>query len=114
MPPSWLSNPCPPWCSTEHQETDPPADRFHQSATRLIAVIEGSEPSSAEAGSAQASEVALTATSTASDPEIWISIRNQEYPQHGIELTLESAARLNRALGDFLKTIQPTEQPTTG
>lgn len=30
--PSWLSEPCPPWCVADHKETDHPADRVHDSA----------------------------------------------------------------------------------
>ncbi|WP_182377222.1 hypothetical protein [Nocardioides sp. WS12] len=39
--PTWLDEPCPPWCVRAHLEDDHPEDRYHQSEPSFFAGVAG-------------------------------------------------------------------------
>jgi hypothetical protein len=97
--PSWLTSPCPPWCTRRHREEDLPADRWHQDDGVALPLV-----------LARVDEVTLRPVPYAADVVVrrvrepvehaptWVVVAEAEDAAHGWILSLESAAALRAAL----------------
>lgn len=100
--PAAPAEPCPPWCDGEHIEPGDATCGRHQSATRVVPIIQprghGHRPGDDVAGA----ELSVLAFRDIGRRETWIAIAGEE---QALELTLESARRLHAAFGALLHDI---------
>ena len=95
--PSWLLEDCPPWCVAEHEASDHPHDRSHQSAIVTIPVVlreqilRGGRLTNLERGA----DFDIARFRPIGTPMEWVFVGDDE---HRLELSVESAARLVAAL----------------
>lgn len=105
--PSWLQEACPPWCQREHLEDDHPDDRMHESSPISIPVIALTR--TFDDGSLEqvlnATEFELVRYRYVDDQQEWLYLGNGVQQ---VEISLESARRLQRRLGEVLFNMQAT------
>lgn len=112
--PEWLTEDCPVWCDGDHGDQHLLEDRRHHSDYRIVPVIQhradlswGHPPSPDDVDADQLNALARRDVGA---QETWVVIANDA---QRVEVTLESAARLHRALGGLLDRAMP-DAPTTG
>lgn len=103
--PTWQTDECPPWCVTDHRESDPPEDRFHDSATHYVPVTLGIKDSDQLTPAITPAELFLTTSRPCGEHDDWTFVG--EPARHGQHLMLskESARRLAEALLEHLDTL---------
>ena len=97
--PSWLTSPCPSWCTRPHREHDHPEDRRHQADGVVIPAVLGRvDPGGLSLG-AQPGEIVVQRVRDlpASAPTWWV-VAESELARTPLVLSHESAARLRSAL----------------
>lgn len=101
---AWLDD-CPPWCAGEQCRTELPEDRCHQSSIQSIPAITFDRGVSLELQQDVATPTSFDLVSLQRHPhgDIWIFIGDDE---QAIELTLESAQRLQRHLDLLLERFR--------
>ena len=98
--PSWQTDACPPWCVGGHGELDHPDDRVHRSRSVVVPVVarhtwfEGA----LLRRSADAVDFDVAISQVDGESDIWLYVGAG--PAASIEVTLESAERLVRAIGE--------------
>lgn len=103
-PPDWLSEPCPSWCCGDHEGQEHPADRRHFSdlptvpVTTLVRHVSADHPSTIERDAA-ATDFTVELSRYVGDQDIWLFVGDEG---EGIEVSLESARRLHRAMDEVL------------
>lgn len=95
QPPRWKPDLCPPWCVSEHDEDDLPADQFHDSAGAAVPVIICER---ADVEQPYGTDLLLTLVRRFETREDWLHLSAPEAGMRGVTLTLESARRLGQAL----------------
>ena len=96
--PTWLNEPCPPWCTRGHEEDDHPEDRYHCSEPSYVAAIITAIDTVPLTTSMTGLDLTVRRGRYAEDVTEWVSIEpvNQREPR--LVLTIDSAARLDTAL----------------
>lgn len=99
--PSWLTAPCPPWCTRSHHEQDHPEDRRHQDDGTVVPVVLGRVEPGRLGYLAQAGEVVVQRVRELPPgaPTWWV-IAESERARAPLVLSEESAARLRSALSE--------------
>lgn len=104
--PSWLNEPCPPWCGCDHHGQDHPVDRIHASDAASVPVIERSrilDPASGEVLPVpHASEAAVMAVQPVGTGDVWVSLSTET---HQLEVSLESLQRLRRPITELIEQL---------
>ncbi|WP_370289681.1 hypothetical protein [Nocardioides sp.] len=96
-PPTWLSEPCPTWCTREHLDDDHPDDRFHQSEARFVAAI--ASPAAVPDPAALASlDLVVRAGRHLGHDLTWIQVSAAEAAHPTLVLSLDSALLLGGAI----------------
>lgn len=102
--PSWLTEPCPPWCVVDHGLQVIEADRRHEAEAVAVPVIVRQPPRCTTIGqrpsSATVDEVDLAIFRDVDGDETWVVIADGT---QSIEFTLESASRVSLALDELLR-----------
>jgi len=97
--PSWLTEPCPPWCTREHHEDDHPEDRIHQDDGVVIPVVLAEIDSATMRPTPRAVELVIRKVGPiADDRSTWISIQETEGPDNYLLLSEQSAGLVSRTL----------------
>lgn len=97
--PTWLQEPCPPWCTGDHSGQDFVVDRHHESPLMTIPVIQqitvwpavDAEPRHL----LDAGELVLVLTRPVGGDETFVVIADE---RTRLQVTVESARRLHRAM----------------
>lgn len=97
---------CPTWCRRAHVEVHPD-DRHHAGAVRRAAVVVGDPLLEPDDLASPCSVVARLLRRTDSD-QTWVEMVSEEGRAVRMVVTLESARRLRRVLGDLLATAVDT------
>lgn len=99
--PSWLTSPCPPWCTRAHHEDDHPEDRRHQDDGVVVPALLGRVEPRQLAYVAHAGELVVQRVRDlpASAPT-WLIITESESAGGALVLSRESVGRLRAALRD--------------
>lgn len=99
--PTWLREPCPPWCTGEHWEGDHPDDRVHRSGLTTLAgfLARGAVPTEFEEEPAHLVVQVLRPVGGATT---WVQVREAEGAHHRLTLTSATA----RALGASLVALR--------
>lgn len=100
--PGWLTEPCPSWCDEQHDDQDLIDDRRHHSAFWVVPVIQPVERYRHLSHRLEASELTMLTFRDVADRETWVAIAND---QQRLELTLESALRLQAGLLQLLDAV---------
>ncbi|MDQ1138445.1 hypothetical protein QE410_003244 [Microbacterium sp. SORGH_AS 1204] len=98
---------CPSWCDREHL-TDIGADQIHEAPLESVPVVAMSRTfprGGALLRSVEATEVVVFAYQYVGDDETWIAVVEEELQRQRIEISLESARRLQRSLTALLDRI---------
>ncbi len=85
--PSWQREPCPAWCVVEHDESDLPDDRVHDSAGRSTPAVLGGPLEDEQA----ATELLILMSRRSGDAVDWVFVGEPERDGHGLSLSRESA-----------------------
>lgn len=99
--PSWLDEPCPTWCAGLHDEAEQPADRRHASYHPTVPVIRIDDRDTDQQTPRRfvaADEFELVRHRQVGDAEEWVYLGDGEGSGQRLEITIESARRLARAL----------------
>lgn len=100
LSPTWLTEPCPPWCVREHREDDHPEDRKHESdATLFPAVVATFDPKEERS---RPCEFVVTLSRRVGAAETWLFIGEAEGGEHRILTTPASAVRLLGAVSGLV------------
>ena len=98
---------CPSWCDREHL-TDVSADKIHQGRLESIPVV-ALNRSLSDAGALvrtiEATEIVVFPYQYVGDDEVWIGVVEEELQRQRIEISLESARRLQRSLTALLDLV---------
>ncbi|MDQ6523624.1 hypothetical protein RB608_08445 [Nocardioides sp. LHD-245] len=100
--PIWLLEPCPEWCTREHEEDDHPKDRYHASEATYLPVIGATADTVPATASADAFELVIHIRRQLDDPTDWVTVEPAQTRLPRLTLTRESATRLVRALAEQL------------
>ncbi len=105
-PPVWLSEPCPAWCGGDHSGQHCPVDRRHESEYVIVPVIQQTTRWRGDARdplrTVTPTELNVVVFRDVGDDETWVAVANDA--QH-LEISVESARRLHRALGEALTHV---------
>jgi hypothetical protein len=96
--PTWLDEPCPPWCLREHDEDDHPEDREHRGAAIDVAVVATGEDAVPVTDALSHLDLVVQLHRRVGGPEEWVSIEPAEARQPRLALTRGSARALVAAL----------------
>lgn len=94
--PSWQHDTCPAWCISAHAEDDPAADQVHDSSGTFLTVVTEDPVQHCE----DEVLVFLATSRKVGSTEDWIHLSTPDDGQVNLTLTVESAARLSRVLGE--------------
>lgn len=103
--PAWLVEPCPQWCSVNHNEQTLAPDRRHESHVMVVSAVSRHRRRSADGtiGHVVVAEeldvLLFRDIGEGTSSETWLGIASNA---DSIELTLESAQRLVVVLGQIL------------
>lgn len=103
--PSWLTESCPAWCAGQHAESDFPDDRAHSSDTPSVPVIRTDHVLQGDAVRhciAAADFEVVRRRGINGDGDEWIYVGDGIGTGQHLEITVESARRLARALATLL------------
>jgi hypothetical protein len=101
--PSWLLEPCPAWCTREHEEDDHPEDRYHASEATCLPAIGATADTVPAAASADAFDLIVHIRRQLDDPTDWVTIEPAQTRLPRLTLTRESTLWLVRALDEQLR-----------
>jgi hypothetical protein len=101
-PPTWLTEPCPPWCARDHREQDHPEDRYHQSAASIAPVIASTLPTVPLTASLEPIDLVVRIGRYVGDLAEWVAIEPLELVQPRLVLTVESTRQLVRHIDEQL------------
>lgn len=102
--PDWLTEPCPAWCSGDHDGQQYPADRQHQSPQHWHPAVmqhrdhDGHHPTRFPT----ATEFCVVAVRYVGERETWIAIATETQQ---LEFSHESARRLHAELDGLLRRM---------
>ncbi|WP_392390977.1 DUF6907 domain-containing protein [Nocardioides sp. LHD-245] len=96
--PTWLAEPCPPWCLREHDEDDHPDDREHRGEAVDLAVVATGEDAVPVTDALAPLELVVQLHRRVGAPVEWVSIEPAEARQPRLALTRGSARALATAL----------------
>lgn len=102
--PSWLTGPCPAWCTRQHAEDDHPEDRYHQSQPTLAAAIAGTGDAVPVTASLQPATLAARAGRYADDDLTWLVVEPLEGRPY-LVITAASARGLVHVLQEQLRGL---------
>lgn len=105
--PSWLREPCPWWCTREHDEDDHPEDRYHRSEASLAPAVAGHTDVLPMTASLEAVEVIVRRGRHVGESVEWLAIESDELQRLRLLLTVESARSLVSALMHQLRSGDP-------
>jgi hypothetical protein len=100
--PTWLVEPCPPWCLREHEEADHPEDREHRGAAVRVSVLASGEDTIPATASLGALDLLVQLHRRVGETLEWVSIEPAEARQPRLALSRESARFLTRALAEVV------------
>lgn len=98
MRPTWLRGACPRWCAREHQESDLPDDRYHQSDPTLVPAILVVEDGVPVTKFFRGANMVVWVGRYDDDLLDWIAIEPTEERTPSLVLTAESARLMTRAV----------------
>ncbi|MCX6401635.1 MAG: hypothetical protein NTX33_17115 [Propionibacteriales bacterium] len=96
--PTWLDEPCPPWCVRDHEEDDHPEDRYHQSEPSLFVGVAGSGDQVPVTASLAPLTLGIRLGCHVGEARAWVVIESLETRHPRMVLTEEAAAALRQAL----------------
>ncbi len=96
--PTWLDEPCPPWCVRDHEEDDHPEDRYHQSEPSLFAAIAGSGDQVPMTASLAPLTLGIHLGRHVGETRAWVVIESLETRHPRMVLTEEAAVALQQQL----------------
>lgn len=97
--PTWLDEPCPPWCARVHDEGDHPEDRVHQGEPSIVpAVLLRDSPTLADDRREVPGEVLAQAMRALGSSRTWVLICEPEDVTSMTMLDASSAGELADAL----------------
>lgn len=99
----WQQEPCPPWCATEHHETDLVDDRIHDSVGAFVSAALA--PRDAQP-STEPQDLIIAAYRHFGSEHTWVYVGETVRDGMGLTLSPESAARLGQALSTFSAGIE--------
>jgi hypothetical protein len=113
--PSWLSEPCPAWCTRSHHDDDHPDDRWHDSETTLVPVTALRRDTGAGAGRFEPEQAVVTIVTSrhVGDTVTTTFIGYGDRPHTALQLTPESAARLAEAVTRHASMVADDRRPAT-
>ncbi len=100
--PSWLVEPCPSWCAREHEETDHPEDRYHQSDPAVVPAIASTVVSVPVTASFEEVDLVIRRCRYVADSVEWMAIEGLKSVEPRLVLTSDSARVLLRVLAEQL------------
>jgi len=95
--------PCPSWCRSNHREQRHPDDRYHDSLSEYVPALLG-RGRGGHIESTQTELLIVTSRKVGHD-DTWTFIGEPDRPAQHLQLSPESAARLNDALTRHLSMI---------
>ncbi|WP_235737994.1 DUF6907 domain-containing protein [Nocardioides alcanivorans] len=95
---------CPPWCRSNHLEQDHPDDHYHDSAAAYVPVLLGRGTGQGQVEAVQ-TELLIVTSRKSGHHEDWLFIGEPDRPGQHLQLSRESARRLNVALTRHLEAI---------
>lgn len=104
--PSWLVEPCPPWCARDHLESDHDEDRYHQSEASIVPVVAGPGDSVPITASLDDVDLVVRVGRHLSEPRAWVAIEAADRPEPRLVLTVESARSVARHLDEQLRQVR--------
>lgn len=99
--------PCPVWCDREHLH-DPETDAVHQVVLESVPVVALNRVISTEGQlvrTVEATELEVAAYQYVGDDEVWVAVVEGEGLRQWVEISLESARRLARAVTALLERV---------
>jgi hypothetical protein len=97
--PSWLTTPCPDWCTRRHLEQDPPADRAHQDDGVVVPMLLArTDEATLEPVPYAADVVVRLVREPAEHAPTWVVVAEAEDATSTWIMSQESAAALRAAL----------------
>lgn len=100
--PTWLDEPCPPWCARVHQEQDHPEDRYHQSEPSIFTGVAGAGDQVPVTASLRPLSLGIRLGRHVGDAEVWLAIETLEAPHPRLVLTETTAQVLLQRLDQQL------------
>jgi hypothetical protein len=100
--PTWLTEPCPAWCTRVHLEADHPEDRYHQSTATFIPAIVGVRDTVPVTASLEELDLTVWIGRYVGDIVEWAVVEPVEQRQPRLILSVESARALTRGLAEQL------------
>lgn len=93
--PTWLTEPCPPWCVRDHAESDHAEDRYHQSeGSWVAALMEDATPGPAVA---RTTDLVVRLVRRLGEATTWVRVEEAEGAL-SLRLSAGSALRLADAI----------------
>lgn len=96
--PTWLDEPCPPWCVRTHREDDHPEDRYHQSEPSLFAGVAGDGDQVPMTASLSPMTLGVRLGRHVGEAAAWVVIESLESRHPRLVLTAEAAVALRQGL----------------
>lgn len=96
--PTWLGEPCPPWCVRTHLEDDHPEDRHHQSEPSLFAAIAGDGDQVPMTASLAPLTLGIRLGRHVGEARAWVVIESLETRHPRLVLSEEAAGALRHQL----------------
>lgn len=103
--PTWLHEPCPPWCARPHRERDHPDDRQHQNDAVIVSAVLFRWDGTGDLASEPA-EIVVSVARPVHRGETQVFIGEAEGSEQFLRISLESAQRLSTALDNALSSIR--------
>jgi len=100
--PSWLEEPCPPWCRRAHAEDDHPEDRNHQSEPSLFLAVAGTGDGVPVTATLRPTTLTVRMGRYVGERTTWLAIEDSEEPGPRMVLTDSSAWALHQMLAQQL------------
>lgn len=100
--PSWLTEPCPKWCSGYHEGQQHPADHQHQSPQRWhpAVILQRGHDERGVIRYAAATEFCVVAVRYVDEDDTWVAIATETQQ---LEFSHESAKRLHAEIDGLLR-----------
>lgn len=96
--PTWLDEPCPPWCVRTHLEDDHPEDRYHQSDPSFFTGVAGDGDQVPMTASLNPVTLGVRLGRHVGEAGAWVVIESLESRHPRLILTAEAAVALRQRL----------------
>lgn len=100
--PTWLDEPCPPWCARVHLEEDHPEDRYHQSEPSIFGGVAGAGDQVPLTASLRPLSLGIRLGRHVGDAGVWLAIESLEASHPRLILTEVTAQALLQRLDQQL------------